>query len=246
MSSTVYVYRDPHDGGTNPKFADAFARGCGAPVIDDAVYRGGSWAGFGSPVTWSSLTDARFDGADWYYGDHGYFHRGTHYRITRNAYQHDGRGDQGRDPGVTIEPWRKDGGFVLVCPPDDKIARLMGFDEVAWLDDVLLRITWNTDRQVKVRPRNTADTPLAADLANAWALVTWASNAAVEAVLAGVPVFCTGDCAASVMGRSDPIGIEYPVYPDDRHEWASALAANQWTLDEISSGIAWRTLSEEV
>lgn len=48
-------------------------------------------------------------------------------------------------------------------------------------------------------------------------MVTWTSNAAVDALLAGVPVFCTGDCAASVMGRSDPINIEYPYYPDKGH-----------------------------
>ncbi|MEQ8504625.1 MAG: hypothetical protein RIB80_04815 [Rhodospirillales bacterium] len=77
-------------------------------------------------------------------------------------------------------------------------------------------------------------------------MVTWTSNAAVDALLAGVPVFCTGDCAASVMGRSDPINIEYPYYPDNRYEWAATLAANQWTLDEIASGMMWAALEMSV
>lgn len=240
----MLIYSASRHGGTNPLFNAAFAVGSGLPIVDDGVYRGGWWIGFGSPHTWDSLTAARKAGEDWFYGDHGYFHRGTYYRITRNGFQHDGCGNRRRDPGVVIEPWRTGGAHVLVCPPDDKIAALMGFDHHAWLRDVLERLGNNTDRMVIVRPRNHEQMrPLAADLADAWALITWASNAAVEAVIAGVPVFCTGDCAASVMGRSDPINIEYPHRPDDRYEWAAALAANQWTLDEIRSGIAWKELT---
>jgi hypothetical protein len=240
----LHVYSVPQQGGTNPKFAEAFARGSGAPIVTDHEYRGGAWVGFGSPVSWRSLSDARCQGATWYYGDHGYFNRGEYYRITRNAFQHDGCGDAA--PLAGAQPWRRDGRHVLVCPPDDKIAVLMGFDEHVWLQDVLDRLRNNSDRPVKIRTRDHEyQRPLERDLDDAWALVTWGSNAAVEALMYGVPVFCTGDCASSRMGRSDPINIEYPYYPDDRDEWAGVLAANQWTLDEIASGIAWERLQNE-
>lgn len=247
--TTPTVYAISHEQ-TNPKFGEAFAKGCGVTVKYDArEWDGKPWAGFGSPDHWSVLTAARKARADWYYGDHAYFGRGEYFRITRNAYQYEGisvapsyaRWDAHR---LRLEPWRTDGRHILVCPPDKPIAQLMGFDEHYWLDDVLCRLQYNTDRPIKVRTRDT-ESPLADDLRGAWAMVTWTSNAAVDALLAGVPVFCTGDCAASAMGRADPVNIEYPYYPDDREEWAATLAANQWTLDEIASGMAWERLSNE-
>ena len=72
--------------------------------------------------------------------------------------------------------------------------------------------------------------------------MTCASNAAVEALLSGVPVFCTGPCAAYRMGKPDVTEIETPALPDDRERWARVLAANQWTLDEMADGTCWREL----
>jgi hypothetical protein len=84
--------------------------------------------------------------------------------------------------------------------------------------------------------------PLSADLVGAWALVTHSSNAAVEALLEGVPVFCTAPCAAYRMGRPDVAAIEAPALPDDREQWAWNLARAQWTLAEMKSGECWRDL----
>jgi hypothetical protein len=77
-------------------------------------------------------------------------------------------------------------------------------------------------------------------------LVTWSSAAANEALLAGVPVFVAGDCAASKMGLSDFTKIESPIYPPGRAAWAAALAGQQWSLEEFRSGVAWRTLQAAV
>lgn len=239
------IYSVPEHGGTNPKFAAAFAKGSGLPITESREWLGGPWYGFGSPHNWESLRSARKAGAEWIYGDHAYFGRGEYFRVTRNAFQWVGKCVRRTPPNVTIADWRCSGRHVLVCPPDDLITRLVGFDENVWLDDVLTRLRNNTDRPIKIRQRD-AVTTLDGDLQDAHALVTWTSNAAVDALLAGVPVFCTGDCAASVMGRSDPINIEYPYYPDNRYEWAATLAANQWTLDEIASGMMWEALEMSV
>jgi hypothetical protein len=67
----------------------------------------------------------------------------------------------------------------------------------------------------------------------------------VDALLAGVPVFCTAPCAAQTMGHTDPALIETPLYPDDRERWARVLAANQWTLDEMRDGACWHDLNCE-
>ncbi len=147
---------------------------------------------------------------------------------------------------IKIKPWIKDGSHILVCPPDNIIASLMGFNECDWLTDVLKKLKNNTDRKILVRSRDKSKvTSIKQDLANAFALVTWTSNAAVDALLEGVPVFCTGDCGSSWMGKSDPVNIEYPMYPDNRSEWVLKLLSNQWTFDEMSSGQAWSELNEK-
>ena len=85
-------------------------------------------------------------------------------------------------------------------------------------------------------------TPIQQALAGAWCLVTYVSNAAVDAVIAGVPVICLGQCAGLLMGSSDIRDVANPPTPHGREEWLAQLVANQWTLDEIASGEAWRVL----
>jgi len=74
-------------------------------------------------------------------------------------------------------------------------------------------------------------------LAAARLAVTWNSNAAVEAVLAGVPAITMdkGAMAWEVTGHD----IMAPPPKPDRTVWAAALAWKQWTLDEMSSGYCW-------
>ena len=77
--------------------------------------------------------------------------------------------------------------------------------------------------------------------------MTWSSNSAVEALLAGIPVFVQAKHAASYrMGTPDLTKIENPVAPSDniRLRFFQALAANQWTAEEIASGMAWAQIRE--
>ena len=59
-----------------------------------------------------------------------------------------------------------------------------------------------------------------------------------DALCLGVPVICTN--------RNRQIGsiesIESPEYID-REEFFTALSYNQWTIEEIRSGQAWRELN---
>lgn len=233
---------------TSPRWCRAFAAGCGGEMAADGALRPGAAALFGSPVLWPLFARVRAEGRDYFYGDHGYFGRGRYYRVTRNALQHDGSGQANAVRldalGVAIEPWRKGGRHVLVCPPDEAFARLMGFSAAGWLAETQAALARHSDRPVVVRERARArgPRPLEADLADCWALVTYTSNAAVEAVLAGVPVFCEAACAAARMGLDDLARIEKPRRPRGRRQWACNLAANQWTLDEIASGRCWKEI----
>ena len=84
-------------------------------------------------------------------------------------------------------------------------------------------------------------------LPDCWALVTHGSNAAVEAVVAGVPVVVVSDgaCAAQPMaGRDLQKDVYHPKFPkdDERRQWAADLCWLQWTIEEIASGAAWASL----
>ena len=81
-----------------------------------------------------------------------------------------------------------------------------------------------------------AQQSLQADLADAAFVITWNSNSAVDAVLAGVPAIAMdqGSMAWDVTGHS----LSVPPLPD-RTAWTAALAWKQWSRDELESGYCW-------
>jgi len=232
---------------TSPKFAYAFAKGCGGQITDDIGYLfDGPVAAFGSPPVWPLLDRARAQGRDVYFGDHGYFGRKKFYRIAKNAFQHDGR-----TPATPqrfeaferrVQPWRRTGDYVLVCPNSAIYFKLHGQNIDEWLITVRETVAKHTDRPIKIRWKTTA-IPIEEDLAHAWAVVVFSSACAIDALIAGVPCFTTAPFAATArMGLSDLSQIESPYYPDDREPFLWSLADHQWSIQEIFSGAAWRTL----
>lgn len=152
-------------------------------------------------------------------------------------------GDDDRWSRLGIEPaaWRSGGHEIVVLPQ-----RGIGEPGVAmpmdWADDVVRRLRAVTDRPIRVRRHPGKERPdPTPDLLNAWAAVTWASGAAVKAIVAGVPVFhemrrWVGAPAA----RFGISNIEDP-FRGDRLPMLRRLAWAQWTIEEIRSGepFAW-------
>jgi hypothetical protein len=234
---------------SSPRFGKAFAHGCRGLVVVSRDLRPGQVALFGSPVLWPLLQEAIRLGRTWYYGDHGYFGRGRYFRITGNAYQHHGTGAAGparfRVFNRPVRPWMRTGRHVLICPNREIHYQLHGVDYAQWMRTVQRTLRLHTDRRIYVRQKGCA-TPIQRDLADAWAVVTFSSAAALDALIAGVPVFVLAPMAAAYgMGCPDLTKIETPVYPDDREPFLWNLAANQWTLPEIAVGAAYRDLRRQ-
>ena len=189
--------------------------------------------------------------SDYYYIDNSYFDvvRGSYFRVTRNAMQHSGLGGSDgvrfRKLGASIRPWRK-GRHILVCPQSTHFMRLCGYYG-DWTADTVRALNEVTDRPIRIRlwspDKMKLASTLESDLIGAHCLVTHSSAAAVTAVLAGVPVVCTARCAASPMSGS-LADIEDLARPGDRERWASVLADNQFTLEEMRNGTAWRMLND--
>lgn len=81
--------------------------------------------------------------------------------------------------------------------------------------------------------------PITDALADAAVVVTWNSNSAVDAVLAGVPAVAMdqGSMAWPVTGHD----LTPPPMPH-RDAWAHAMAWKQWTKDEMASGECWAAI----
>lgn len=241
--------------GKNELVSQAFAAGSGATIVPPAPLRPGAVFMYGAlRGLYPTLVQAQTEGRDWYYADNGYFRPGRtgYFRITKNARQHDGSGKFGperwRRLGLKIRPWRKTGSAILVIQPEPLSSALWGVDP-QWAKLVIKELRQHTDRPISVRLKVRDQIvgnppPLAEQLETAWAVVVWTSNVAVEALLAGVPVFCTDPCAAYRMGTPDLSRIEDPVMPDGREQWAWNLAANQWSVAEMRDGTCWRELKD--
>lgn len=233
------------------RICTAFARGAGGKVsqhVPRELFAGP--AGFyGVRPAWLHLwQQAMAEKRDWWYIDNAYFDAGRehYFRVTRNALQHPGRGKSSgerlADLGITVRPWRLAGEHIVVCVQSDEFLRVVaGVDGGAagWLAKTLGTLSKVTQRDIVVREKRDTQ-PLAADLEGAHAVVTYSSAAANEALIAGIPV-SVGVGAA--LDFSTPLHeIENPRRPDGREQWAAVLADQQWSIDEMAEGVAWRAV----
>jgi hypothetical protein len=140
-----------------------------------------------------------------------------------------------------VRPWQKDGKHIVIAAPTRTYGKFHGTrDWIANTIDALARVT---DRQLVIRDKEQYKRrPIQRDLEGAHCLVTHGSNAAVESVILGCPVFVDSSSAAAMMGQTDLSKIESPVYPD-REKWLHSLAYDQFTEAELCNGTLWRLLS---
>lgn len=183
---------------------------------------------------------AKASGLDVYMIDNSAFDcvRGVQFRVTKNRYHHDGQGQSdGRRfaaLGLTIrppiDPFDPGRNYILAVEQSSSymvcVAR-----EPLWLERALAGRGAVVYR-VWQRDKRKAMGTLADDLTQARVTVTHSSAAAVESLLAGVPVYVS---AASPC---------FGVLMADRHRMFGVLADNQFTLAEMRSGFSWKALNE--
>lgn len=244
-ASLLNVYASNHINSQT--VCKAFAEGAGAPIVPPAPLRPGDVAMYGClRGLGPTLRQAQAENRDWYYIDNGYIKAGHfdgYFRVTRNNYQINGTGKsygwRYARLGINAKPWRADGKHIIFCPPSEVWCGIIGIDREAFIADALYKIKINTSRKIITRAKG-SQRALALDLTDAWCLVTYSSNAAVEAAISGIPVICLGRCAASAI--SGAINeIESPPTPD-RANWLGVIADNQFTLAEMRDGTCWRQI----
>lgn len=201
------------------------------------------------------INECQETGRDWYYIDLGYVGRSDHYhlkfdgyyRVTKNNYQCNGFGsyssDRWKELETELKPWRKNGDHVVVCPLSYNFSIHRGMDHKQWLKDTVAEVAKHTDRKIIIKPKS-SDMTLKEALLDAHCIVGYDTNAMIDAVIAGIPAFNLGLSAVAPVALQDLSRLENPIYPD-RKQWVANLAYNQWTLDEMKSGVCWEMLQNQ-
>lgn len=207
------------------------------------------------------------DGRRFLYMDSGYFGNRPNalnphgwkvwHRIAPDNYQHADIVDRPADrwQRLQIKPTRQRtaGSKILIAAPDSKPCQVYDIELGTWLTQVKETIQKHTDRQIILRERNpNRQNRLQNDFMNSlndvWAVVTFNSNAAVESVLAGVPVFVLAPCSAALpVANKDLAKIENPFFPDSDliEAWCRHLAYGQFHNSELQNGVARSILANE-
>lgn len=176
---------------------------------------------------------------------------------------------------IDVRPKRKGGDFIIYAGSSQKYCDWHGLGDVSeyaahvcgWASKgsrgigkihepmrVLYRPkpSWAAGHPEEVKPVTGTefsgpDVRLSKLLHDCYALVTHGSNAAVEAVIAGVPavVVSKGACAAESVAELKLGNIREPFFPDDgaRLQWLADLCYSQFKPAELTSGLAWEILS---
>lgn len=189
---------------------------------------------------------------DYYEVDRGYInpsHYEGYYRISRNALQATYKEQDlpgGRLDRLKFEKanWHHPKGQIIVCPPSEYIENHCNFVP-GWWEREIVKVLENGNRSFKVREKSDT-TPLEHDLKDAYCVITFNSNVAVDAAIKGVPVV-TG--AHSIAGRwcgnSLTNVVDGKIAPPTAERVDKLLrfiSHNQFTLEEMRDGSAWKTL----
>lgn len=156
----------------------------------------------------------------------------------------------------TIQPWRQ-GNRIILAGLSAKGAVGSGMRPLAWEHEMIAAIRKVSRRPITYRPKpswrdarpiegttfSPGEQPIEEVLRGAHALVTLHSNAALDALAAGVPVHAV-EGLSSVM--STPIEeIETPHRPSDREQFFADVSYCHWTRQEISNGIVFDIFRSE-
>jgi hypothetical protein len=214
---------------------------------------------------------AREHGRDYYFMETGYLGnyrspnnttgRKIYHRIEKNDMQQNRIMDVPDDrwsalcnfnPSLEYKGWRKKpGSKILLIMSTDKPFEYYGDNREEWIEKTIATLTAHSDREIVVRDKagrreRSTDTIYDALDNDIWALVTYNSIAAVEAIQSGIPAFSMAPTAASVVSSTDLTQIETPPKPDEEliQRWLWSLAYGQFSSNELLTGEAWKLVLE--
>jgi hypothetical protein len=203
---------------------------------------------------------AKWTKQDWWHIDNGYVRHtdlgsfdGTlnslrgYYRITKNGFQNTEHRERPPDRWDRLQhpfskKWRTEGRNILVIPPSGFVSKYQGIEPEIWKRAVEEEIKKHTDRPVKVKVQKGG---LEEFLPDTFCVVTHESMAALHSQINGVPSIALGShCLGNLSWTWKD--LEYPNYRDRIAllKRCHALAYDQFSLDEMRRGDAWKILND--
>lgn len=213
-------------------------------------------------------------GVNYIYCDKGYLNRGwksdnpdIYYRFSVNNFQPldyfqsiPRPSDRWDKLKIPLKKPQGGGKHIVFAGCSWKFGLWNGFEITEYATQVVQQIKKYTDRPIIYRPKVSSKKPpeipgtlfsydekrIAEDLESAHALVTFSSNAASDAIFAGIPAFVLGPAIAKPVSNTDLSKINEPYFPDEhtRKQWCYDLAYCQWRVEEMMNGMVWEYLRE--
>jgi hypothetical protein len=245
------------------KYINMFAAGAGLEIQNYGTDIGSSDILIRGMTKSKIIKECWESGRTFFYMDGGYFGNyksatnpfgnKLYHRIVKNNLQHTVIQDVPSDRWDQFNyvlPNRKFGKHVLLVTPSEKPCKFYGINLQDWINTTINEIQQYTDRPIVIRNKSSRKDRLVhsiyEDLAGAHAVVTYNSIAAVESVLAGIPVFTLAPTAADPVCNKNLKLLENPsVFDKDTiYKWARHLAYGQFHIDEFRDGSAYKLLYE--
>ena len=226
------------------------------------------------PVAFRSMVNRKVvkaceeQGRKFYYIDTGYLgnrqKRKVYHRVVVNGMQHSNFKEVPDDrfeylinnEGLTylrFPGWKKKGGPILLVTPSEKPCKFYGITRDQWVEDTMHTIRQNTDRAIIVRDKGLRRDRVGngalynqLDDDDIFAVVTYNSIAATEAIGYGVPAFTGAPGIADMLCEKDLTKIETPKYADTQlvNKWQHWIAYCQYTTFEMAHGKALKLIEK--
>jgi hypothetical protein len=171
----------------------------------------------------------------------------------------------------TFKPWRTTGNNIIILGQHHTSEQWFGLPDMdKWFEQQVQQIRKYTDRHIQIRPhprnpigfdvskfknvsvrrpimdrKTIDDTDFKDILKDAWAVVNYSSNPAMESVINGVPIFISEDSLCYEVGNKSFENINNPQMPDRQH-WANKLSYTEWFPDEIKKGLPWKRIKKRL
>lgn len=148
------------------------------------------------------------------------------------------------------ENLKTNGSNIIIIPPSGKVNQICNTDPDVWSQEVYQKVKQQTDLNItiKSRPRSRmnrfVNSSIYDFIQDGYAIITFASMAAVEAVAFGVPSFIYNHCLDRYHSAAEPVSvlgidnINHRYFPLNRKEWLYHLAYGQFSREEMSNGFA--------
>ena len=245
----IFDYSWPNWNGEIPENTSAVFQGLlrnTKKIHDVCVSEGRDWYYFDQPYFFFSDYQQSITGDRWYRvcknnTQKNYLEKS--YKVNRRYDNLIDRLNQECRDKLTPKPWQYEGKHILVIPPSYHTAKWYGIDRIEWENDIVKKLKKHTRKEIVVRQKfkNNAewgeklDKPLSEDLKDCYAMVSFHSMCAVQAVMSGIPSYCSEHSPAYPvsLGLNELDQIKDPLYTGERNDWVKSLMCAQFTENEM-------------